>query len=358
MIAALHGGSTKKLAATANFISLPQSISAGNGSGNMLSEPNAVMEETRDYFSKLYGRLPPVTTPKPWLTTPSILWVKERVLADPFVGNQKPSPGPDQWEKWCIKALSDFALALVLDLHNYSVMHSRFPGDLKDMWITMFHKRGLLTDLTNWRGLFLSNFLANSPISWLMTRLTAYSLRLRIVPETQVAVQKGVQSRDLMSFLVGMKGFDYLAPEGFYDAVRAYGLPQSIIDLDLASQTGTECRIRTFYGPTSPIVVSGVTKQGGPASPLKAIYTTSLGHRYLDDIAAQHVDSLVITTANALSADPHLPNDSSQVVVTMVEATDDSFIFAKSLHAAQSFCLHMEHFQFAYGWLTQWRKTF
>ncbi|KAJ7932293.1 hypothetical protein B0H13DRAFT_2518799 [Mycena leptocephala] len=42
----------------------------------------------------------------------------------------------------------------------------------------------------------------------------------------------------------------------------------------------------------------------------------------------------------------------------MVEANDDSFIFAKSLHAAQNFCLHMERFQFAYGWLTQWRKTY
>ncbi|KAJ7503894.1 hypothetical protein B0H11DRAFT_2352779 [Mycena galericulata] len=393
MIAALRGGSTKKLAATANFVSLPRSISSGDGSGKMLSEPEAVKEETRAYFSKLYGRLPPVTVPKPWLTTPSVLRVKEHIQTDPFEwpkpasiadfrallrrGNQKPSPGPDQWEKWCIKALSDSALALVLDLHNYTVMHSRFPGDLKDMWITMFHKRGLLTDLTNWRGLFLSNFLANSPISWLTIRLTAYSSRMGIVPETQVAVQQGVQTRDLMSFLAGiqtwaerhketvvalkrdqMKGFDYLAPEGFYDVIRAYGLPEAIIEIDRASQTDTECCIRTFYGPTSPILVSGVTKQGGPASPLKAIYTTSLGHRYLDDLAAQHPDSLVITTANALNADPHLPNDSLRVVVTMVEATDDSFIFAKSLRAAQFFCLHMERFQFAYGWLTQWRKTF
>ncbi|KAJ7070327.1 hypothetical protein B0H15DRAFT_737458, partial [Mycena belliarum] len=283
---------------------------------------------TRDYFSKLYGRLPTVTSPKPWLTTPSVLCVKERVKADPFEwpkpasvsdfrallrrGNQKPSPGPDQWEKWCIKALSDYALALVLDLHNYSV-----------------------------------------------------------------AVQQGVQTRDLMSFLAGvqtwgerhketvyalkrpqMKGFDYLAPEGFYDAINAYGLPSSIIDIDRASQTDTQCRIRTFYGPTAPIVVSGVTKQGGPASPLKAIYTTSLGHRYLDDIAAMDTDGLVITTTNALNADPHLPDDSLRILVTMAEATDDSFIFAKSLRATQSFCLHMERFQFSYGWLTQWRKTF
>ncbi|KAJ7168161.1 hypothetical protein C8R43DRAFT_877023, partial [Mycena crocata] len=236
MIAALRGGSTKKLAATANFVSLPRSISTADGSEDLVSEPDAVMEETREYFSTLYGRLPPVDAPKPWLTTPSVLRVKDRVEADPFLwphpasvddfrallrrGNQKPSPGPDQWEKWCIKSLSDFALSLVLDLHNYMVMNSCFPGDLKDMWITMFHKRGLLTDLTNWR------------------------------------VQQGVQTRDLMGFLAEVqtwserhkemvialgrdqkKGFDYLSPEGFYDALRAYGLPTSIIDLDRAAQT-------------------------------------------------------------------------------------------------------------------------
>ncbi|KAJ7314774.1 hypothetical protein DFH08DRAFT_1040952 [Mycena albidolilacea] len=200
---------------------------------------------------------------------------------------------------------------------------------------------------------------------------------LRIEKRIRVVVQHGVQTRDMMSFLAGiqtwserhketvyalkrdqMKGFDYLAPEGCYDAVQAYGLPLPIIDLYHAAQLDTKCRIRTYFGPTSPIIVNGVTKQGGPASPLKAIYTTSLGHRFLDDVAAQDVDRLLITTSNALKADPHLRDDSLQVLVTMVEATDDSFLFAKSLRAARVFCLHMERIQFAYGWLTQWRKTF
>jgi hypothetical protein len=236
MIAALRGGSTKKLAATGVFVSLPQVISVCNDPDTLPSDPETVMEETREYFSTLYGRLPPVSVPKPWLTTPSVLNVKDRVQADPFEwpkpasvarfrallrkGNQKPSPGPDQWEKWCVKALSDNALSLVLDLHNYVVMNSRFPGDLKDMWITMFHKRGLRTDLENWRGLFLSNFLANSPISWLTTELTAYSSRIGIVPETQVAVQQGVQTRDLMSFLAGIQTWSERHKETIYALKR------------------------------------------------------------------------------------------------------------------------------------------
>jgi len=41
----------------------------------------------------------------------------------------------------------------------------------------------------------------------------------------------------------------------------------------------------------------------------------------------------------------------------MTEATDDSIIFASSIPALQTFCLVEEHFQFAYGWFTNWMKT-
>jgi hypothetical protein len=68
-----------------------------------------------------------------------------------------------------------------------------------------------------------------------------------------------------------MKGFDYLSPDSFYDAINAYGLPSAIIELDHASQTQTRCFIRTAYGVTDPIIVSGINKQGGPASPLKSV---------------------------------------------------------------------------------------
>ena len=99
-------------------------------------------------------------------------------------------------------------------------------------------------------------------MSWLNISLMRYSAEKRILPDTQVAAQPGVQTHDLMSYLSGvkcwanrhkqqvyalkrdqMKGFDYLSPDGFYDAVRAYGLPRSIIDLDRAAQFQTRCFI-------------------------------------------------------------------------------------------------------------------
>jgi hypothetical protein len=212
-------------------------------------------------------------------------------------GNHCLVPGPDEWEKWCIKNLSDFALSLVLDLHNYEVMTSKFPGDIKDMWLTTIHKRGIRTNLINYRELMLSNFLANSPMTWLNYQLIAYVAKLNIIPETQVATQQGVQTRDVMSYLSSskchaeqhhqmlyalqhnqMKCFDYLAPSGFYDALKAYGLLDAICDIDTAAQRQTTAFIYTAYGITGPRVIDSLTKQGGLLSPVKSTLTTSLGH--------------------------------------------------------------------------------
>jgi hypothetical protein len=150
-----------------------------------------------------------------------------------------------------------------------------------------------------------------------------------------------------------MKGFDYLHPQGFYDVITAYGLPTDIIELDEAAQKDTKVFIRTTYGTTGPIIINGVTKQGGPLSPIKLTMTTSLGHRYLDDLARNSPDTLVIKS----KVDMHTPDDSSHLHVTMVEATDDLYIFARTLKTLCSFCLEMECFQFANGWFTQWEKT-
>jgi hypothetical protein len=390
--AALKGGSTRKLIQSSSFISFPLALNDLDDPEKLVCDPEGVKSTTREYFSRLYDHSRVPELPKPWLDTPSVKEVRSRVTDDPFIwpikasladframlrrGNNKPSPGPDGWEKWTIKSLSDDTLSLVLDLHNYQVLNSRFPGNIKDMWLTMFHKRGLRTDLQNWRGLLLSNFLANSPMAWLNSSLMRYSAEKRILPDTQVAAQPGVQTRDLMSYLSGVrcwanrhkqqvfalkrdqkKGFDHLSPEGFYDAVRAYGLPESIIDLDRAAQHQTKCYIRTAYGATDPIIVSGLNKQGGAASPLKSTFTTSLGHYFLNDLLSEDPDALVLTTGSMLRDDPHLTDAKHSLLVAMVEATDDSYIFTKTLESLRRNALAMERFQYAYGWLTQWAKS-
>ena len=112
----------------------------------------------------------------------------------------------------------------------------------------------------------LSNFLANLPMTWLNYKLIPYVAKLNIIPETQVATQQGVQTRDIMSYFWcvkcyaechhqtvytlqhdQMKGFNYLAPLGFYNALKVYGFLNVICELDKAAQTQTKAFIRTAY---------------------------------------------------------------------------------------------------------------
>ena len=181
--AALKGGSTKKLVQSFPFIPFPLVVNDLDSPQELICDPEGVKSTTREYFMRLYDHSGVPELPKPWLTTPSVVDVQDRVSKDPFVwprralladfrallrkGNSRPSLGSDGWEKWIIKSLSDDALSLVLDLLNYQVMNSCFPGDIKDMWLTMFHKWDVCTNLSNWRGLLLSNVLTNSPMVWL-----------------------------------------------------------------------------------------------------------------------------------------------------------------------------------------------
>jgi hypothetical protein len=295
----------------------------------------------RNYFQGLYHHEDPPDLPKPWMQSPSVIEVKDKVVDDPFIwprlanvedfwamirhGNHRPAPGPDGWEKWIIKNLSDYVLNLVMDLLNFIAIHSHFPGNIKDMWLTMFHKRGICMNLTNWHGLMISNFMANALMTWLNYLLIPYAAKKLLIPDTQVATQQGVQTRDVISYLSAvkwfanrhkqtvyglqrdqMKGFNYLHLQGFYDAITAYGLPLEIIKLDKAAQKDTRVYIRTTYGTTGPIVINRVTKQGGPLSLLKSTMTTSLGHRYLDNITRSLPDTLIIGSKFT----KHLPVDS------------------------------------------------
>ena len=385
-------GSTKKMIQTSTFVPLPFALNDLDNPDKLICDPEGVKATTREYFKRLYDHSRVRELPKPWLDTPSVVRVKRRIEEDRFQwpretslsdframlrrGNHRPSPGPDRWEKWTVKSLSDRALSLVLDLHNYEVMNSCFPGNITDLWLTVIHKRGLRTDLKNWRGVAFSNFLANSPMSWLNQCLIRYAAKMSILPDTQVAAQPGVQTRDLMSYLAGvkcwaarnnqtvyaiqrdqMKGFDYLSPNGFYDAIRAYGLPDGIIKLDMAAQDKVRCFIHTAYGATSPITVSGLSKQGGPASPLKSTFTTSMGHYYLRDCLRTDPNALIVSPSNKKRDRPHLVNAEHELLVAMVEATDDTYIFSKSIESLVSHTLKMERFQYAYGWQTQWAKS-
>nr|VWO97891.1 Cytochrome P450 3A13 [Ganoderma boninense] len=299
--AALLGGSTKRLFVHAHDTDgPPAALQHPHDPLTFVTGPEDIKQSTVRYFTELFRQTPRAPSAKPWISSPSVQQIKARTAEHPFLwpqpltlpdfrsllrkGNPRPAPGPDLWEKWCIKSLSDDSLTLV----------EAFAHRQK-------------------RPLYLLH-------------------------------------RDQR------KGFDRLEPEGFYDAVRAYGLPLSLIDLDRSAQDAVPYQVKTVHGLTEPFVVSGVTQQGGPFSPIKSTLTTSLANHWLRDILApdQHV---VFQSHYGSQGLPHTPDDRLTFRAQLVEAMDDSVIIAPSLPASQAAGLHVERFQAAYGWETNWSKS-
>ncbi|KAG6805910.1 hypothetical protein H0H92_013498, partial [Tricholoma furcatifolium] len=167
-----------------------------------------------------------------------------------------------------------------------------------------------------------------------------------IIPSSQIATQLGVQHRDLLSLLAQVqtwavrektplyvlqrdqkKGFDRLEPQGFYDAIKAYNLPDEIRCLDESAQSAVPYQVKMAYGLTDPFVVDGVTKQGGSLSPLKCTLTTSMLNHWLADNSDGQTGSVILQTHRKRTHTPHTLDDKSRVPLTFLEAMDDSLLF-------------------------------
>ncbi|KAJ7451026.1 hypothetical protein FB451DRAFT_1409932 [Mycena latifolia] len=85
---ALKSGSTKHLITPGEFIEMPITVNE-IGTEKFVSDPAGVKAITRDYWSNLYHHALPPAIPKPWLTTKSVLDIKQRVQNDPFVWPRK-----------------------------------------------------------------------------------------------------------------------------------------------------------------------------------------------------------------------------------------------------------------------------
>jgi hypothetical protein len=148
-----------------------------------------------------------------------------------------------------------------------------------------------------------------------------------------------------------------LEPQGFYDAITAYGLPSSIADLDRSAQAAVPYRIKTAYGFTDPFIVNGVTKQGGSLSPVKCMLTTSMCSRWLTDLASTKPGQLLMRSTQACRQQPHSSLDNLEQLITMIEAMDDSLLITTFLPLLLFLARPTDQFQAVYGWETEWLKS-
>ena len=90
MLRVLNGASSKQLLPSVYSADAPRAVQHPE-SGALLTDPAQVKAAHVSYFQKLYNHPdPPANYPKPWLSSPSVVEVRNRVLADPFVW-----PSPD-----------------------------------------------------------------------------------------------------------------------------------------------------------------------------------------------------------------------------------------------------------------------
>jgi hypothetical protein len=130
----LLGGSTKRLLTSGKYNGLPTTVNSLGMDDKLVTEPNTIKSVTKEYWFKLYKQQDTPDIPKPWLNIPSVTEVQKQVEQEPFKWpvptsvadfqamlrkeNHQPTPGPDEWEKWCVKNLSD-------DLSSHELY---FPG--------------------------------------------------------------------------------------------------------------------------------------------------------------------------------------------------------------------------------------
>ena len=233
----------------------------------VVTGPEEVKSTMVSYFQKLYHCTTCTHQHKPWLSSPSVVDIRAATSSHPFQwpvllslkdlrallsrGNSRPTPGPDGWEKWFLRYLSDGALSIVLKLVNHILSHSHVPDCIKPTNLSTIHKWGPNTYLFNYQGVACNNCLLNLPFAWLNYRITPYlTHHHHIIPECQVATQPGTQGHDLISYISQLelwaaqehvplyilqcnqcKGFNMLEPEGFYDAMAFHLQLLTLTDL-------------------------------------------------------------------------------------------------------------------------------
>jgi Reverse transcriptase (RNA-dependent DNA polymerase) len=289
-------------------------------------------------------------------------------------GKTAPSPGPDGCEKWLIRHLPPEAMDIVVTLVSYSIRNNHFPEFMKEAIIVTIHKKGDPTILGNHRGIMLTNAILNIALSMQERALQRWAQERTLLPTFQIATKPNVEGRDITSFLAlvhsqatrtdeplyviqkdQQKGFDYLSLQSFYDAVKFFGMPNSLIEFDKATQSQIPCKVLTPFGMSETFIVSGVNRQGDPRSPIRFTLAMAIGSWYLHEIAEKAEATLGLETSITIETTArrnkayHTPTDTKAVKVTAVYMMDDTLLLAKSMIVLAYLHEQDERFGAAYG---------
>ncbi|SGY20048.1 BQ5605_C017g08447 [Microbotryum silenes-dioicae] len=111
-------------------------------------------------------------------------------------------------------------MSVVLALLNYVLVNNYFDKLRDHYLLPMLKNRGLSTQLSKYRAVCFGNFLAVTAAAWFTRQARAYAMKHHMIPETQVAVQSGVQQRDLTSCLAQLEAWAVRAKTPVYGLIR------------------------------------------------------------------------------------------------------------------------------------------
>lgn len=362
-----------------------------DGQVRLAASVEAKIQRWDDYFQDLYRRDAETRREsKPWLESPASVamaqmsekvgnfqwpvWLStESLRAQLGRGNPKPSPGPDSWEKWALKACNAEFLKLVTDLANYMIANNYFPSCTKENWIVPLPKpRDDLADMKNWRGIVHSNCLYNLVTACFTNQFQAWVWDTKLLAPTQVATQQGVQIGDLTSFLEQLdtaakatgtticaikrdhvKGFDNLDSSAFLDSLKFFGINDKVAEFEMARTERVTLRVKSADGPGKRVITTtGQTKQGDPLSPLKYTMVMSMFHHWVHH--GGRLPLVNVMTKTAKHGRVQVPADRIRLRISSVEAMDDSILFHTTWKGLIDLVHSCEIFQGAYGIQTAW----
>ena len=385
---AIITGSNKKVSVN-SAVRLPAVIRDPDNPINFISEPNLYIKAVRRHFEKVLQRPDPPAVDKPWMDTPSSHRFQEKSRQRPFEwprsievndlrammtkGNDSPSPGPDNTEKWAIKHSGRNWLGLVVRLMNYVIQSGVIEEVLKENYLVPIYKQGDATHLHHHRGIVLANCLQSLIATWFARCLQQYFWEMGFIPEEQVAVQKGMQTADmtnLLSTLDGLarlldkviyalkrdqrKGFDYVHGSAWKDACDFFGLSSAVYSFDRERSKRVKIRIRARGYVSEPIITDDQIKQGDPFSPAKYVIITSMMIWWIKDTMGD--TGMRIQTELGRTGGVHQAADLVCLAVQMVAAMDDTILLAEKKEDLKAMTFKVESFQRAYNMETEWDK--
>ncbi|KAK4700819.1 hypothetical protein P7C70_g5424, partial [Phenoliferia sp. Uapishka_3] len=284
-------------------------------------------------------------------------------------GNNRPSPGPDGWEKWPIKYLPEEMLEILRLLVDYITRTNYFGDGLNDLlFLTLWKNKGTMINLNYFRGIGLGNLLHQMAVTVFTTTFKKYCWRRGFLPPTQGAANAGLQGRDLTSYIAQidawahanettlywikrdqMKGYDRVIPEAFDDACEFFGLPDSVRDFVRASKRGLKAYAVTAFGvDLEAIIMEMIMRQGGPFSPNEFTLVFAMASHWVHEEMEER-DPVYIQTSNGRNKCPHGEIDQKKIRVHMPEQMDDSCNIRSSLAMMAESTKLFEDFGRTYG---------